>query len=115
MHPSYGTRQIVAMAETSERIGLTPKLATSSINVLRHFVKAGMGVSLLPAFAITADLADRSLVAIPVANPLLMSTQAQIITRLGRELPQAAARLLRDLIAQMQAFRETTGPAGNTA
>jgi DNA-binding transcriptional LysR family regulator len=105
MHARYGTRQIVATVETSAGIGLIPKLTTSSINVLRHFVKTGMGVSLLPAFAVTADLSDRSLVAIRIDHPLLLSTQAQIITRLGRELPESARRLLRDLVAGMVSFR----------
>jgi DNA-binding transcriptional LysR family regulator len=108
MYPSYGTRQIVAMAEASENIGLSPKLTTSSISVLRHFVKADMGVTLLPAFSITADIADGSLVAIPINHSLLMSTEAQVITRLGRELPNAVSQLLRFLAAQMRAFRETS-------
>jgi len=107
MHPSYGTRQIVATAETSERIGLSPKLVTSSIGVLRHFVKSGMGLTLLPAFSIAADLADGSLLALPVDNPLLASTEACVITRLGRELPNAASHLLRFLGARMRAFRTT--------
>ena len=107
MHPSYGTRQIVATAETSERIGLSPKLVTSSISVLRHFVKSGMGLTLLPAFSIAADLADGSLLALPVDNPLLASTEACVITRLGRELPNAASHLLRFLGARMRAFRTT--------
>jgi DNA-binding transcriptional LysR family regulator len=105
MHPSYGTRQIVAMAEASERIGLSPKLVTSSINVLRHFVKGGMGLTLLPAFSIAADLADGSLTALPVDNRLLASSEACIITRLGRELPSAASHLLRFLSARMRAFQ----------
>jgi DNA-binding transcriptional LysR family regulator len=105
MHSTYGTRQIVMTAEISEGIGLTPKLTTSSINVLRHFVKSGMGVALLPAFAVTADLSDGSLAVTLVDNPVLLSTQAQIITRLGRELPEAARRLLRDLAAGMVSFR----------
>jgi DNA-binding transcriptional LysR family regulator len=108
MYPSYGTRQIVAMVEASEKIGLLPKLTTSSISVLRHFVKADMGLTLLPAFSIAADLADGSLVALPVDNPLLASTDARVITRLGRELPNAAGQLLRFLMTQMRAFRETS-------
>jgi DNA-binding transcriptional LysR family regulator len=110
MYPSYGTRQVVAMAEASERVGLSPKLTTSSISVLRHFVKADMGVTLLPAFSITADIADGSLVAIPINHSLLMSTEAQVITRLGRELPSAVSQLLRFLGAQMRAFRATSSP-----
>jgi DNA-binding transcriptional LysR family regulator len=105
MHPSFGTRQIVMAAEISEGVGLTPKLTTSSITVLRQFVKSGMGVALLPAFAVTADLAEGTLAATRVDNPVLLSTQAQIITRLGRELPEAARRLLRDLTAGMVSFR----------
>jgi DNA-binding transcriptional LysR family regulator len=107
MHPSYGTRQIVAMAETSERVVLRPKLVTSSINVLRHFVKSGLGLTLLPAFSIAADLADGSLAALPVDNRLLASSEACVITRLGRELPNAASQLLRYLGAQMRAFQIT--------
>jgi DNA-binding transcriptional LysR family regulator len=105
MHPSYGTRQIVAMAEASERFALTPKLVTSSISVLRHFVKSGMGLTLLPAFSIAADLADGSLAALPVDSRLLASSEACIITRLGRELPSAASHLLRFLSARMRAFQ----------
>lgn len=102
MHPSYGTRQIVAMAETSERIALQPKLVSNSINVLRQFVKNGLGLTLLPAFSITADLTDGSLAALPVANRLLASSEACVITRLGRELPDAASHLLRFLSARMR-------------
>lgn len=111
MYPGYGTRQVVAMAEASEKIRLTPKLTTSSISVLRHFVKADMGLTLLPAFSLAADLAEGSLVALPIDNPLIEATEARVITRLGRELPDAAAALLRFLIAQMRAFREKK-PAG---
>ncbi|XUM20457.1 LysR family transcriptional regulator [Bradyrhizobium oligotrophicum S58] len=105
MHPSYGTRQIVAMAEAAERIALSPKLTTSSINVLRHFVKGGLGLTLLPAFSIAADLADGSLAAVPVDNRLLSSSEACVITRRGRELPHAASHLLRFLSGQMRAFQ----------
>jgi DNA-binding transcriptional LysR family regulator len=107
MHPSYGTRQIVATAEAEERIGLLPKLVTSSISVLRHFVKSGMGVTLLPAFSVAADIADGSLLALPVDNRLLASSEACVITRLGRELPAAAGHLLRFLGAGMRAFQVT--------
>jgi DNA-binding transcriptional LysR family regulator len=96
------------MAEASERIGLTPKLVTSSISVLRHFVKSGIGLTLLPAFSVAADLADGLLLALPVDNPLLASTKACVITRLGRELPDGAGQLLRFLSSRMRAFRTTS-------
>ncbi|MFZ8417686.1 LysR substrate-binding domain-containing protein, partial [Staphylococcus aureus] len=73
MQSGYGTRQLLMMAETSEKVGLSPRLTTSSINILRHFVRSDLGVTLLPAFSVAADLEDRSLVAIPVENALLAS------------------------------------------
>jgi DNA-binding transcriptional LysR family regulator len=74
--------------------------------VLRHFVQENMGVTLLPAFAIGAELAAGTLVAVPIDNPLLATTEAQVATRLGRELPNAAIQLLRSLIRELIAFRE---------
>lgn len=105
MHAHYGTRQVVRLAETSEKLVIQPKLTTSSINVLRHFARTGLGVTLLPAFSITADISDGELLALPIDNPLLSGTEAQVITRNGRELPAAASHLLRFLIGHMQAFR----------
>jgi DNA-binding transcriptional LysR family regulator len=99
-----GVRQRIAMAEAAEGVALTPRLTTSSIEVLRHFVQANMGVTLLPAFAIGADIAAGSLVAVPIDNPLLATTEAQVVTRLGRELPDAALQILRSLIREMRAF-----------
>ena len=109
MLPGYGTRQIVAQAEHQERVWLTPKLMTNSINVLRQFVKTGLGVTLLPAFAIAADIAEGSLMALPVQNSILESAEAKVITRTGRNLPPAATHLLRYLTAQMRAFRTHEG------
>ncbi len=104
MHARYGTRQIVAMAEMAEKVTLAPVLTTGSIYVLREFVKSGRGVTLLPAFAIASDMAAGELVALPMENPLLLSVEARLITRLGRQLPSAAAQLLRVLIGQLKAF-----------
>ena len=104
MHPSYGVRQIVSLAEAADKVGLSPQLTTSSMYVLREFAKADMGVTLLPAFAVGSDLARRELVAVPVDSPLLMAGEAQLITRAGRELPAAASQLLRYLGARMRAF-----------
>lgn len=106
MQPSYGTRHLIAMAEASEKLVLSPKLTTSSINVLRHFVMAGLGVTLLPSFSVARDIADGALVAIDIDNPLLCAAEAQIIVRVGRQLPDAVIRLLRFLSSKMLAFQK---------
>ncbi len=105
MYGNYGTRQVVRLAEAAEKTVIQPKLTTSSINVLRQFARTGMGVTLLPAFSIASDIADGGLVARPIDNPMLATTEAQVITRNGRELPTAASHLLRFLIGHMHAFR----------
>lgn len=110
LHVGSGARQRIAMAEAAEGVALHPRLTTSSIEVLRHFVHENMGVTLLPAFAVGAEIAAGSLVAVPMENALLASTEAHVATRLGRELPNAAIQLLRFLIRELLAFR--TGAEG---
>ncbi|CAN7581030.1 MULTISPECIES: LysR family transcriptional regulator [unclassified Acidovorax] len=107
MHGSYGTRQIVALAEQMETLRLVPKLTTDSISVVKHFCKAQLGVGLLPAFAVSQETQAGDLVAIPIDQAVLASAEAHIITRLGRSLPAAANQLLLQLIATMRAFRKT--------
>jgi DNA-binding transcriptional LysR family regulator len=110
MHGSFGTRQIVQMAEQMERVRLTPKLTTNSISVLKHFVRSGLGVSLLPAFSVSQEVDLGQLVAVPMDQPLLARVEARIVTRLGRQLSPAANQLLLELISTMRAFRRPTPP-----
>jgi DNA-binding transcriptional LysR family regulator len=105
MHKNYGTRQVVELAGASEKISVKASLTTTSINILRQFVRSGLGVTLLPAFAVTLDITEGALVAAPVNNSLISLAEAQLITRRGRQLPTAASHLLRFLTAQMQAFK----------
>ena len=107
MHGSYGTRQVIALAEQMERIRIEPKLITDSISVIKQFVKAGLGVSLLPEFAVTQEVDAGELVALPIDQRLLAGAEAHIVTRLGRQLPMAANQLLLQLISEMRAFRDT--------
>lgn len=107
MHGSYGTRQIIQLAEHMDRVRLIPKLTTDSISVVKHFVRAELGVSLLPAFAVSQEIDAGQLVAIPIDHPVLAGAEAHIVTRLGRQLSTAANQLLLQLIATMRAFRDT--------
>lgn len=105
MRADYGTRQIVQMAEFSEKIRFAPTLTTGSISVLKHFVKACQAITLLPAFAATQEIAAGDLAAVAIDHPVMANAEAHIVTRLGRQLPPAANRLLRHLISGMKAFR----------
>jgi DNA-binding transcriptional LysR family regulator len=108
MQGAYGTRQIVQLAEHMDKIRLTTKLTTNSISVIKHFVRAGLGVSLLPAFAVSQEIDAREIVAIPIEHPLLAKAEAHIVTRLGRQLSPAANQVLLQLTAAMSAFRKST-------
>jgi DNA-binding transcriptional LysR family regulator len=106
MHGSFGTRQIVELAEQMDRIRLVPKLTTDSISVIKHFVRSDLGVSLLPAFAVSQEIDAGQLVALPVDHAVLGGAEAHIVTRLGRQLSTAANQLLLQLISTMRAFRD---------
>lgn len=105
MHGSYGTRQLVQMAELMDKIRLTPKLTTNSISIVKHFVRAELGVSLLPAFSVSHEIDQGQLLAVPIRHPLLSTAEAHIVTRLGRQLSSAAHHLLQQLITRMRAFQ----------
>ena len=104
MHGSYGTRQLIALAEQIDQIRLKPKLLTDSISTVKHFVGAGLGISLLPEFSVTQEIQAGDLVAITIDHQILASAKAHIITRLGRQMPMAANQLLLQLMAAMRAF-----------
>ena len=106
MHGSFGTRQIIDLAEQVDRIRLVPKLTTDSISVIKHFVRSDLGVSLLPAFAVAQEIDAGQLIAIPVDHAVLGGAEAHIVTRLGRQLSIAANQLLLQLISSMRAFRD---------
>ncbi|HHL4081773.1 MULTISPECIES: LysR family transcriptional regulator [Burkholderia] len=104
-HPSYGTRQMMEAVEYAERVRLTPIVTTNSFAILKEFVKSGLGVAVMPAFAVTAELQARELFAIDIAHPILENAEAHMVTRVGRKLSVAANKMLQMMTGQMRAFR----------
>ncbi|UHC15417.1 LysR family transcriptional regulator [Methylobacterium currus] len=115
MHPATGIRQIIAAAERAEGARLEPALTTGSIGVLKQFVASGTGVTLLPAFCAAPEMAAGILVALPLADPGLNAVEARIVTRLGRQLPPAAAALLQHLARGMAGTLTGTSSGGGMA
>lgn len=97
-----GVRQRLALAEQAAGVVLSPRLNTSSLEMLRKFVRDGHGVTLLPSFAIDSESATGLLEALPVQSEILANSQSQVITRIGRALPAAAVELLRFLAIEMR-------------
>ena len=100
----FGVRQLLAMAEFKERLRMTPAVTSNSIAVLKHFVRSGMGITFLPAFVVSREIADGYLCAIEIDQPILASGEAHVVTRLGRQLSEGPHRMLQYLISWMRGF-----------
>ncbi|MFH6781548.1 MULTISPECIES: LysR family transcriptional regulator [Methylobacterium] len=114
MHPAYGIRQIIAAAERAEGVRLDPAVITGSIGVLKQFVASGTGVTLLPAFCAAQEVREGILAALPLADPGLDGVEARIVTRLGRQLPPAAGKLLQHLARGMAGEGRGRGDVART-
>jgi len=98
---SFRIRQVLSGAEAEEHVFLTPTLTSNSLLVLKEFARSGSGITILPSIAAHTEISAGVLQAVPINNPLLMHTSASVITRLGRQLPVAAVKLLQEIEATM--------------
>jgi DNA-binding transcriptional LysR family regulator len=104
-HPSYGIRQMLEAVEYAEHVRLTPSVTTNSFAILKEFVKAGLGVAVMPAFAAATELRAQEVFAVRIAHPILENAEAHLVTRVGRRLSVAANKMLQMMSGQLQAFR----------
>ncbi|MBN3810471.1 LysR family transcriptional regulator [Paraburkholderia sp. Ac-20347] len=104
-HPSYGTRQMLEAVEYAERVKLAPTVTTNSFAILKEFVRSGLGIAVMPSFAVAAELQAKELFAIEIAHPILENAEAHMVTRVGRKLSVAANKMLQLMTSQMRAFR----------
>ena len=98
---SFRIRQVLGAAESSEHIFLRPVLISNSLLVLKEFARSGSGITVLPGIAAHGEVAAGILSAVPLDHPALLHTSASVITRLGRQLPVGAVRLLQKIEATM--------------
>lgn len=104
-HASYGTRQMLQAVEYAEKLRLDPVVTTNSIAILKQFVKSGLGITVLPAFAVTSEMEAGELFAIDIPHPILADAEAHLVTRTGRRLSVASNKMLQLMTAHMRAFR----------
>jgi DNA-binding transcriptional LysR family regulator len=100
---SYGIRQILTLAEHQLGVSLVPTLTCSTFAMLKRYAMQG-GVTLLPQFVVEEELARGQLVALPLHHDVFSQPEAQLITRLGRQLGVGASRLLA-MLQEMSAFK----------
>ena len=93
---SFGIRQIVDRA-AERTTGLTVRMQTNSIDMVRQFALAGMGVSFLPFFAFQREAAAGTLVGVTIDDPGFASATAQVCIHAERRLTYAARQMLEAL------------------
>ncbi|MBK5911733.1 hypothetical protein CCR85_09570 [Rhodothalassium salexigens] len=91
---AFRIRQVISAAEARDEIFLSPVLTTNSLYMLRRFVTAGAGITILPQTVFSREIAAGEVHAVPLDNDALVRPTAHIITRAGRQLPAGAHRLL---------------------
>ncbi len=98
---TFRIRQVMRIAESQEHVFLRPVMVSNSLMVLKEFVLSGAGIAILPGIAAHSEVTNGTLHALPIDHPSLKHTSASVITRLGRQLPVGAVRLLQKIEATM--------------
>lgn len=103
---SFRIRQILGAAESRQHHRLQPCLTTDSIHVMRNIVKEGRAITVLPHIAIVDDLADGSLVALPLNDVEVEEARIALVHRVGRQLEGVPGRMLTTLQGRFKALFE---------
>lgn len=94
--PEDGFRihDLIASFQNEYGLFLDARISASSIQIIADVAAAGSVATIIPFGCVSDYVAAGSLVAIPMANPLLNSARIEIVTRVGRRLSGAALSLL---------------------
>jgi DNA-binding transcriptional LysR family regulator len=90
----FRVREILAGAERDEGIFLTAVMTASSIQMLTDCVLAEIGMTIMPEACALDLLETGKLVAIPIEHMAFNDSKANVVTRIGRQLPGSAITLL---------------------
>ncbi len=97
-------RQSIKVVEDAEGIKLQPVIESNSYEILRSLVKNRLAITILPQFAIKAEGWEHTFRLIPFQHERLTQTTSGIITRKGRNIPEAAHEFINFVIARHNAF-----------
>lgn len=102
--PQFRICQVIHAAAAAEHVFLKPVLVSNSLRILKEFAHSGSGITILPGIAAHTEVAAGTLSMVPIDHPAMKHTSASVITRLGRQLPVGAVRLLQKIEATMPFF-----------
>jgi DNA-binding transcriptional LysR family regulator len=103
----FGVGDMIREAEGVHGARLQATVQSNSLAVLRNFVREGLGVTILPAFVVTREIADKTIITKSLDIPELSKGEASVFTRAGRRLPEGATRLVDHVIRSMAAFKQS--------
>jgi len=101
----YGVGTAIAEMEASNGFRAHATLETSSIAALKSFVRADIGVTLLPAFVVSEEVKTKVFVSREIAVSDIETGAATFFVRQGRRLPLAAQKLIQPLISSLIALQ----------
>lgn len=103
--PGHGITQLVTRVAADGGFAIAPLVETTSIDALRRFVIAGLGISFLPRFAVSTELVRNAVAVRELSDPLLSEASAHLMVRARRRLPLSVERLSGFLANNMAAFK----------
>jgi DNA-binding transcriptional LysR family regulator len=99
---SFRTRQLLQTAEADEGVFLQPSLTSNSITLLKSLLNASEFFTVLPVLAVSKEIENGQLTAVPIDSPALQEASVQLIARLGRRLPPAPMRMISALTTYLE-------------
>ncbi|WP_206611544.1 LysR family transcriptional regulator [Falsirhodobacter deserti] len=100
----HGTTDLLARVAADSGLALSPRLITTSIDALRRFVTAGLGLAFLPRASVAMDLAEGSAEVRELADLAFTGASAHLMVRARRRLPASVAALAQHLEGAMASF-----------
>ncbi|WP_245637212.1 LysR substrate-binding domain-containing protein [Burkholderia singularis] len=104
MPPRYGLGGMIEALARGESARYQPHFIGNTLDVLRRFALAGMGVAFLTDYSIKADVAKGRLVGKRIDHPMLGRQSVQLLVKSDRTLSHAAQELLQRIESRMSTF-----------
>jgi DNA-binding transcriptional LysR family regulator len=101
---SFGVRRLLDQTAAQQGISIKPSLTINSIEMAKAYARSGMGLTVLPAFAVVRECAAGDLVAIQIRDAGLTNATVTLCTHRDRGLSSAGQRLLVEISAGLKAF-----------
>lgn len=105
LNDGHGITQLVSRAAADQGIALVTLLETSSIDALKQFVMADLGVTFLPRFAVSTELERHAVDIQELSDPVFNDASTHLMVRARRRLPASVERLSNFLTFKMAAFQ----------